>query len=696
MAGVQSLWRCGDEHPVGRLPQPPRRVGSGRHLPGEARLAGIDPLRIFQPFTLQVGRRDRGRCPFPINWGRAGRDHRARRSINHNASRRRHLRPHAAVGLPLMPHLNRAAHGRIAPLHPCQAAKPRGHPCPGKPRLKRLNPEQMPAHPRGRSAGPTMAKAVAESLVAIGAKVTMQVFLAGRNQLVDPAGIRRPVEIEILPEGRCPHVEHPAPVGADQIERRIDVATLGQSLEHVESVERGNALCAIRQKNLIGCFAGVAHTRQREERRPRFGGICIGHHQPAAVSRLPTQARHAGIAQCIHESRTAVECHHQKPLQAGRHSLLIRRAGPVEKPHAVDLFFSIGAHKRRQPLKKRREIGLLSLQIGTIARVLPEFLMNQHPPHRVAGDAVHPLRHRRHIARQIERFLHHVVIAKHRRNRAHFGVHVANPHQTIAFDAIPEVVLHAQMHGIGPGLPDAIEPLVAAAKRPDPRYIAHSQHRPHPREQRRPAGIDSINAHKAKAAGPDRDRSQPGERDDLIADRMVVLSVLFPAKFGHRLAGRFPQTHPHPHRVLAGCQRSEQFHMPLEFAPEIEEHARCRPRACRERAGRQRFAENCLPGMGPQQAIGMLDSRLALPEQPRGSDMKMADGRPDLGFCGARVPPRSTHRPNPNQNHDQNHRHTTDGRGRPPSRHSPANRTHRKPPKLFHFHPKRCRYKPHN
>ena len=259
--------------------------------------------------------------------------------------------------------------------------------------------------------------------------------------------------------------------------------------------------------------------------------------------------------------------------------------------------------------------------------VHPDVFMDQHPPHRVAGDAVHPLLNGRHITRQIERTRHHIVEAEDCMDRGDLWVHVANPHQPVAFDAIPEVVLHAEMHGVGPHLPDAVEPLVAGAKRADPRHVANPQHRPHLRQLHRMLGIDRVDPHEAEAARADRLRAEPGQLDHGIADRMVVLSVLLAAEIGHRLAGRLPKPHPHRHRLLRRGHGGEELHVPLQLAAKVDQDASGVAFAGSQRAGRQRVGEHDLPWLGREQRDRVCDAFVALPENPRGGDVELRQRR---------------------------------------------------------------------
>ena len=86
----------------------------------------------------------------------------------------------------------------------------------------------------------------------------------------------------------------------------------------------------------------------------------------------------------------------------------------------------------------------------------PQLFMNEHPPHRIAGDAVHPFGDGRDIAGEVERARNNIIEAKHGVYRADLGVHVADPDEAVALDAIPQVFLHVEMNRVSADLPDAV------------------------------------------------------------------------------------------------------------------------------------------------------------------------------------------------------------------------------------------------
>ena len=168
-----------------------------------------------------------------------------------------------------------------------------------------------------------MAEAVAKTLVAVATEVAVDVFFPGRHELVDPGGVGGPGQVEILPEGRRAEIEHATPVGAEQLERRVDLVGPGQGLEHVQAVEGGNSLPAAGQKHVAGRFLRALHAREHQERGPRLRAVGLGHHPLGPGGRRATDPRHAVVAEHVHQPPAALERHHEQPLQARCHALLI-------------------------------------------------------------------------------------------------------------------------------------------------------------------------------------------------------------------------------------------------------------------------------------------------------------------------------------------------------------------------------------
>ena len=518
----------------------------------------------------------------------------------------------------------RATGRRIGSLGPLELAELRLDAELGHPRRGHRNPKDATREERRRPARPAVAEAMTEALVAVSAAIAVTVFFSRRHKLVDPAGIFRPGQLEVLPQRRRPEVEHPSPVDANQIEGRIDLPRFGERLEDIDAVKRRHASRSTGEEGVLCGLLRVAHSGEGQQRRSRLRSIHIRHHLPPPIRRLPAQRRHGVITELIHEPGAGVERHHEQPLESGRHSFLVRRARPVQKPQPVDPLPAIRPDERREPLEKLREIRPLGLEIGSVAPMHPQLLVDQHPPHRIARDPVHPLGHRRGITRQIERFWHDVVMAKDSFDRAKLRMHVADPHEAIALDAVPEVVLHAEVNGVGPHFPHPVEPRIARAKGADPGQIADTELRPHLREHHRLPGVDRVDPHKPKSARADRLRPQPGKRDDGIADRMIVLGVPV-AEVGHRLACRFAEANANADGVLRGGERRVELDMPLELTAKVEEHASGPVVARRQRAGRDGRGEQGLRSLPREQRLGAPHPLRTLPDDPRRHDIKLAD-----------------------------------------------------------------------
>ena len=156
----------------------------------------------------------------------------------------------------------------------------------------------------------------------------------------------------------------------------------------------------------------------------------------------------------------------------------------------------------------------------------------------------------RDVARQVERARHDLVEAEHGVDGADLRVHVADPDEPVALDAVPEILLHVEMDRVGADLPDAVEPLVVAPERADVGNVADLEHRAHLAQfHGHVAGRRVVDAHEAKAARADHLLAQPRQRDDLVAHGVVVLRVLFAAEFGHGLGGRLAEAHAHLARL---------------------------------------------------------------------------------------------------------------------------------------------------
>ena len=52
------------------------------------------------------------------------------------------------------------------------------------------------------------------------------------------------------------------------------------------------------------------------------------------------------------------------------------------------------------------------------------------------------------------------MVAEHRSYGHDFRMHVADPYEAVPLDAVPEIVLHVEVDGVGSGFPDLVDPFI--------------------------------------------------------------------------------------------------------------------------------------------------------------------------------------------------------------------------------------------
>jgi len=128
----------------------------------------------------------------------------------------------------------------------------------------------------------------------------------------------------------------------------------------------------------------------------------------------------------------------------------------------------------------------------------------------------------------VEAPAHDLIAAEHALYSHHLGVHVPEPHQAVAFHPVPEVLLHIEVDGIGPRLPDAVQPFIIAAERPQIRDVAVTEDRPHGFQIELRIRLHQVDPHEAEPRVPGLDIAQPRHAERKIAQRMLVRGA------GHR------------------------------------------------------------------------------------------------------------------------------------------------------------------
>ena len=239
-----------------------------------------------------------------------------------------------------------------------------------------------------------------------------------------------------------------------------------------------------------------------------------------------------------------------------------RPVNPLQRVGGRDVFLKIG--------KRRPDVVMVFFEIGLVACEAIPFRHVADPPERVGPHGVHPfvrLRDRRH---QVERFGQDGLRAKHIEYRHRLGMRVAHPHEPVALDSVPQIVLTAKMHRAQRRLPDAVQPFVGAPERPQPLHRAHQLHRAH-ELQRDGAGRHEIDAEKAEARVADLARTEPRNPHNVVADGVIV-GRPFLADLAHGFGNRLPEPQPHAHAFRAAAKPDLDTSMHL--ASEVEQHSR--------------------------------------------------------------------------------------------------------------------------
>ena len=533
------------------------------------------------------------------------------------------LRSDGAVGFSFVADADGPEGGGIGAFGPLEVAELRRDSDTFEAGLEGLDAEDMLAEPCGGAAGPAVAETVSKTFVTVSAEVSVDIFFAGGNEFIDARGIGDPIEVEILPEGGGAEIEHGAPIGADEIEGGIGVAGFGERLQDIETVEGGDAFGSVAFEDRIGGFAGVSHVGQSEESGAGLGTIVVGDDLASASGGGGAECSGGVVAKGGHEAGAAFEGHDQQGLEAGGDALGVGGAGPVEEAHTIDLFFAVGADEIGEAPEEGGEVRLLGFEIIAVALMEPEIFVDEDPPHGIARDAVHPFGDGGDVAGEVEGAGHDVIEAKDRVDGADLGVHVADPDEAIAFDAVPEVLLHVEMDGVRADLPDLIEPFVIAPEGTGVGEVADLEHGAHLAEFDGQVGIGIVDAHEPKAAWADHFLAEPGQGDRLVANGVIVLGVLCAAEFGHGLGGRFAEADTDLAQPgLVGGHGSDQLDIAMKLAAEIEQDSGRGVGGGGEEAGWLRFLEDGLSGMGFEEGLGVPRAGFALPDDAGRRDVE--------------------------------------------------------------------------
>ncbi len=220
--------------------------------------------------------------------------------------------------------------------------------------------------------------------------------------------------------------------------------------------------------------------------------------------------------------------------------------GPVEKAAFGEGFTVVFVDTGGESFKQRDQIIFLFLEIFEIAGVVVPFAVDQDPPHGVGTDPVHPSGQGCFLADQIETGGNDVIGTEDGEDGHGFGVHIADPDQAIAFDTIPEVVLHVEMDGIGAGLPDLVEAVVIALEGTQVFERAVEEYGADGFELNKAVFVKQVDTDKTKASITYFAGTQPGNQTGLVTDGMVIGGIFWSSDIGHGFTDRFAKTDSEP------------------------------------------------------------------------------------------------------------------------------------------------------
>ena len=310
--------------------------------------------------------------------------------------------------------------------------------------------------------GPAVAEGMTELDVAIVAVVAVDVHLALGDHLVDAAGVLHPVKIEVLPEGGGAHIQHTAPVLLHIAQSACVVACHGFGGHDVVAHEGGVAVAAAGDHDPLVDLDGVGKPCQHHEGVGLLGG---GGGGLVALHLLGGGLAEGGglvLAQLAEQVSAVVQRQLQKALKAHvlGHGIIV--GGPVQETALGEGLAAVLVHEGGQQGQQAPEVVSLLLQVGLVTEGAVPIAVDQEPPDGVGRDAVHPRAHGGLIADHVQGAGDDLVVAEGGQDGVDLGVHITDPDQTVALDAVPQVLLHIDVGGVGGGVPDAGQLLVGA------------------------------------------------------------------------------------------------------------------------------------------------------------------------------------------------------------------------------------------
>ena len=189
----------------------------------------------------------------------------------------------------------------------------------------------MAAEPRRRSAGPSVAETVTEAHITPGAAVGMDIELSFGHHLVDARRVFRVFIVEIFPEGRRPQVQHPAPVGGNEVHGLGIMAAGGKGLQQVIAHEGSELFRSVPQDDLRGLLR-IHQAFQGEQGRGLAVADGIGDIGPQAPGSRQAFLLQSLVFQPFRHFRSGFQRAYAQGLQAGMDDRRLVIGRPVDEP----------------------------------------------------------------------------------------------------------------------------------------------------------------------------------------------------------------------------------------------------------------------------------------------------------------------------------------------------------------------------
>ena len=148
---------------------------------------------------------------------------------------------------------------------------------------------------------------------------------------------------------------------------------------------------------------------------------------------------------------------------------------------------------------------------------------------------------------------------------------VAHPHQAVSLDAVPQVVLHVEVGGVGARHPDAVQARVARTERAQVGQVAIDEHRPHLLQFEGNVLVQQVEPREAEARIARLAHPVPGHFEDEIAHGVVVGGAALGGDVAHRLADRFAQPHPEAGRSFVRNIGRHDLQSAVYLAAEVQQ-----------------------------------------------------------------------------------------------------------------------------